>query len=123
MRVSELSERTGVSVHRLRRWESGGLLRARRDHHGVRRFDESSVRVVTFVSMARDLGFGLDEIAALVPDYAAGRLGIDDLVARLQARLTEIDVQIVELERQRERVVDHVAWFEARRPRPDQETP
>ena len=118
MRVSELSERTGVSIHRLRRPESAGLLRARRDPNGVRRFDPDAVRVVTFVAMARDLGFGLERIARLVPDYAAGRLGIDELVAHLQDRLTEIDAQVADLHEQRRRVVDHVAWFDARRPTP-----
>ena len=118
MRVSELSERTGVSIHRLRRWESAGLLRARRDPNGVRRFDPDAVRVVTFVAMARDLGFGLERIARLVPDYAAGRLGIDELVDHLQDRLTEIDAQVADLHEQRRRVVDHVAWFDARRPTP-----
>ncbi len=116
MRVSELSERTGVSVHRLRRWESAGLLRARRDPNGVRRFESDTVRVVTSVAMVRDLGFGLDRIARLVPDYAAGRLGIDELVDHLQDRLTEIDAQIADLHEQRRRVVEHVAWFDARRP-------
>lgn len=122
MRVSELSERTGVSIHRLRRWESAGLLRARRDANGVRRFDAETIRVVTFVAMARDLGFGLDRIADLVPDYAAGRLGIDELVDHLQDRLTEIDAQIADLQDQRRRVVDHVAWFDARRPDSTKET-
>ncbi len=118
MRVSELSERTGVSIHRLRRWETGGLLTAVRTERGERRFGEESVRVVTFVAMARDLGFGLDEVARVVPDYVAGRLGIDDLVGILQERLTDIDHQIDQLQAQRQQVVDHVAWFEARRPRP-----
>ena len=116
MRVSELSDRTGVSIHRLRRWESSGLLHAQRDPHGVRRFDETAVRVVTFVAMARDLGFGLDHIGRLVPDFAAGRLSIDELVEHLQTRLTEIDTQIEDLLDQRQRVVAHVAWFDARRP-------
>ncbi len=91
MRVSELSERTGVSIHRLRRWESAGLVRARRDGHGVRHFDDTVVRVVTFV-------------------------------ARLHRRAAEIDRQIADLTAQRARVVDHVAWFEARRPTPTEET-
>lgn len=116
MRVSELSERTGVSIHRLRRWESAGLLHAQRDPNGVRRFESDTVRVVTFVAMARDLGFGLNRIARLVPDYTAGRLGIDELVDHLHDRLTEIDAQIADLHEQRRRVVDHLAWFDARRP-------
>lgn len=116
MRVSELSERTGVSIHRLRRWESAGLLRARRDPNCVRRFSPETVRVVTFVAMARDLGFGLERIGRLVPDYAAGRLGIDELVTHLKDRLCEIDAQVADLHEQRRRIVDHVAWFDARRP-------
>ncbi len=111
-----------MSIHRLRRWESAGLLRAQRDDLGTRRFDDDTVRVVTFVAMARDLGFGLDEIASLVPDYAAGRLGIDELVSRLHRRITAIDAEIATLQQQRRRVVDHVAWFEARRPTPTKET-
>ncbi|EFQ82907.1 transcriptional regulator, MerR family [Aeromicrobium marinum DSM 15272] len=123
MKVSELSRRTGVSIHRLRRWEAAGLVQAHRDGRGVRHFDDAAVRVVTFVAMARDLGFGLDRIGRIAPGYAAGRVSIDEYVGHLQTRLTEIDAQIAELQEQRRRVVDHVAWFDARRPHPLEESP
>ena len=49
MRVSELSRRTGVSIHRLRRWESAGLVPARRTESGVREFGEDAVRALAYV--------------------------------------------------------------------------
>ncbi|MBF6215153.1 MerR family transcriptional regulator [Nocardia puris] len=118
MRVSQLAHRTGVSVHRLRRWESAGLIRSHRTGRGeVREFDESSVRETIFVSMARDMGFDLDTIAALMPRYRAGTVTIDEMVAHLHARLADVEAQLAEQRALRDRLIEHIAWFEDRRPR------
>ena len=115
MRVSELSRRTGVSIHRLRRWESAGLVPARRTESGVREFGEDAIRAATFVSMGRDLGFDLAGISDVLPRYADGTLSIEEMLDLFAQRLLAVERQIHELTDLRGRLVDHVAWFEARR--------
>ena len=56
MKVSELAQRTKVSVHRLRRYEAMGLIIAQRDTSGYREFTDRTVREVIFIAMSRDLG-------------------------------------------------------------------
>lgn len=115
MRISQLSQRTGVSVHRLRRYESDGLLQATRTASGYRDFSEHAPREVTFIAMGRQMGFSLAALAELLPRYRAGTLTIDEMVDRLKLRIGEIDTLIAAQRALRKRLVEHIAWFEARR--------
>ncbi len=51
MRISELSAKTRVSVHRLRRYESAGLIDSQRLPNGYRDYDDKTVRYVVFIAM------------------------------------------------------------------------
>jgi len=115
MRISELAERTGVSTHRLRRYESLGLIRAARTHGGYRQFDERTSREVVFISMGRDLGFSLKTLAESLPRYRAGTLTIDEMIFTMQRRIAEVDAAIAEQRALRRKLVSHIAWFEKRR--------
>ena len=44
MRISELSAKTQVSVHRLRRYEADGLIESQRLPNGYRKYDEKTVK-------------------------------------------------------------------------------
>jgi len=114
MRISELARRTGVSTHRLRRYESLGLIRAERTAGGYREFGERTAREVVFISMGRDLGFSLKLLAETLPRYRAGTLTIDEMVLSLRQRIGEVDAQIAEQRALRARLVSHIAWFKRR---------
>lgn len=120
MRISELARRTGVSVHRLRRYEDAGLIRADRGASGYRRFSEPTVREVVFLAMGRDLGFSLTELAEFLPRYRAGTLRPDELADRFQARIAEVDAVLAAQQALRQRLVDHVAWLQQRQQAIDQ---
>ncbi len=115
MRISQLSQRTGVSVHRLRRYESDGLLQATRTAGGYRDYPEHALREVTFIAMGRQMGFSLASLAELLPRYRAGTLTIDEMIERLKLRISEIDALIAAHRVLRKRLVEHIGWFEARR--------
>ena len=87
MRISQLAQRTGVSAHRLRRWESLGMLQAERTTGGYREYAERSTREVTFIAMGREMGFSLPALAELLPRYRAGTLTIDEMVDGLPRRM------------------------------------
>lgn len=116
IRISELAERTGVSVHRLRRYEADGLIRATRGaHSGYREFDERTVREVIFLGMGREIGLSLKVLADALPRFRAGTLSITEMIDTLERRIAEVDAEIVERQALRERLVSHIAWFEQRR--------
>ncbi len=115
MKVSELAERTGVSVHRLRRYEAQGLIGAQRSAGGYREFTERTVREVIFISMSRDLGFSLQDIGETLPSYRAGKLTFDQMVERMQTRIAEVDAQIAAQRTVRAKLVSHIAWLKKRK--------
>lgn len=112
MKVSELALRTGVSAHRLRRYEDLGLIRAERTGAGYRAFAERAVREVTFIAMSRDLGFSLKEIGESLPRYRAGTLTFDQLIEIMRDRIDDVDRQIAEQRGLRRKLVSHIAWLE-----------
>lgn len=111
MKISELAERTGVSVHRLRRYEADGLIRAERRPSGYREFGEGAVREVIFVSMGRDLGFSLKELSEAIPRYRSGRLSFEQVIDAMRSRIAEVDALIAEQRALRQRLVSHIAWL------------
>jgi MerR family transcriptional regulator, copper efflux regulator len=115
MKISELAQRTGVSVHRLRRYEAAGLIHAERQPSGYREFSERAVREVVFISMGRDLGFSLQDLADTVPRYRAGTLTFDQMVEAMQARIGEVDAVIAEQRTLRKKLVSHIAWLQQRK--------
>ena len=57
MRISELSAKTQVSVHRLRRYEAAGFIASQRSPNGYRDYDEKTVRLVVFIAKIQGHGF------------------------------------------------------------------
>lgn len=115
MKISDLARRTGVSVHRLRRYEDAGLIHAQRLSSGYREFSERTVRDVVFISMGRDLGFSLQDLADTLPRYRAGTLTFEQLVESMQARVAEVDAVIAEQRALRKKLVSHIGWLEQRK--------
>jgi DNA-binding transcriptional MerR regulator len=66
IRISNLAEKTGFAAATLRYYETIGLLRPARDANGYRRYRPEDVDRLRFVAGAKQLGFGLTEIAGLL---------------------------------------------------------
>jgi DNA-binding transcriptional MerR regulator len=65
--IGQMSRRTGVKVTTIRYYESRGLIPApARTEGGQRRYDAAALERLAFLRHARDLGFGLDDIAELI---------------------------------------------------------
>jgi len=65
--IGELSRRTGVNIETVRYYERAGVLpKPPRTGGGHRVYDEGLLKRLTFVRRARELGFSLDEIRALL---------------------------------------------------------
>jgi MerR family copper efflux transcriptional regulator len=67
LNIGQVSKATGVSLRMIRHYESIGLmpLPDRRDN-GYRDYPPRSIERLRFIANARDLGFSVDEISALL---------------------------------------------------------
>ena len=66
--IGYLSERTGVAVSAIRYYEAQGLLHPWRNDGGQRRFERADIRRISFVLIAQQFGFSLEEIRTLLAD-------------------------------------------------------
>ena len=111
MRISELSAKTQVSVHRLRRYEAAGLITSQRLPNGYRDYDEKTVKHVIFIAMSREMGFSLPVIAEYLPRFKAGKLSAQDMIEVILARVAEIEQLMNEQQALRQKLMDHIGWF------------
>lgn len=66
MKISEVTERSGVPASTLRYYERLGLLAAHRSPNGYRDFDEGHLERLDFIAAAKRLGLELPEIRRLL---------------------------------------------------------
>lgn len=106
IRIGELSGRTGCNIETIRYYERVGLLPPpNRSASRYRLYDSSDVRRLTFVRRARELGFSLDEVRALLALSAAEQDEACNQVRALAAsHLADVQAKIVDL-RTMERVL------------------
>lgn len=112
MRISELSAKTRVSVHRLRRYEADGLIESQRLPNGYRVYDDKTVKHVIFIAMSREMGFSLPFIAEYLPRFKTGQLSAKDMIEAIHQRVAEIDQLVTEQKALRKKLIDHIGWFE-----------
>ncbi len=60
--IGRLAERTGLAVSAIRFYEEKGLVSSTRDAGGRRQFVPSDIRRLSFVLIAQQLGFSLEQI-------------------------------------------------------------
>jgi len=66
MNIGQAADRSGVSAKMIRYYESIRLLKVFRRDNGYRDYDDADVAVLQFIRRTRDLGFSLEEVAALL---------------------------------------------------------
>ena len=103
--IGALSERTGVSRSALRYYEDEGLIHAERTTGGQRRYPRATLRRVSFIRVAQQLGLRLDEIRDALASLPDNRTPTERDWERLsRAWRPRIDAQIAMLERLRDRL-------------------
>ena len=71
--IGQLAARTGLSVSAIRFYEARGLVAPSRNQGRQRRFPRSDIRRLSFVLIAQQVGFTIEEIRALLAALPQGR--------------------------------------------------
>jgi MerR family Zn(II)-responsive transcriptional regulator of zntA len=101
MLISELSKRTGVSVHTIRFYEKSGLIQGRRKvevkSNRYFHYNDEAVEKLELIKDAKSVGFTLQEINQLMDAWYSNRLSVAKKLAVLDAKILSIDEKIKQL--------------------------
>jgi MerR family redox-sensitive transcriptional activator SoxR len=105
MAIGDLARRTGLSVSAIRFYEARGLVSALRSRGGQRRFLRSDIRRLSFIRIAQQLGFSIEEIAARLAALPQGRTPTRADWTRISRGFRRVlDERMAMIERMRERL-------------------
>jgi len=108
--IGEASKATGVSVKMLRYYEEIRLVRpALRTTSGYRVYSEKDISMLRFVRRARDLGFQVKQIAALLDLWQDGSRASADVKSLAQDHVRELMQRRRELDQADEPEVEGIA--------------
>jgi Hg(II)-responsive transcriptional regulator len=103
LRIGEVAQQAGIGVETVRFYEREGLLEEpNRKASGYREYGHEAVAVLRFIRRAKELGFTLKEIKALLElrlDTSATRAQIRE---QAKAKVVDIEARIADLERMRD---------------------
>ncbi len=98
--IGELSKRTGVHIETIRYYERVKLLPDPPRSRGNRRlYDENHLKRLTLIARARELGFSLGEIRALLALADAGNFTCDEMRTLTLDHLESVRAKIANLQR------------------------
>lgn len=98
MNIGQAADRSGVSAKMVRHYESLGLLsRIRRTESGYRQYAEKEVHTLRFIRRARNLGFGMAEIAELLKLWQNRRRASADVKRIALAHVADLDRRMEEM--------------------------
>jgi MerR family transcriptional regulator, redox-sensitive transcriptional activator SoxR len=101
--IGELSARTGVAASALRYYETEELIHATRSAAGQRRYPRETIRRVSFIRVAQQVGLSLHEIRAALARLPGNRTpGRQDWQRLSAAWRPRLDAQIALLEHLRD---------------------
>ena len=109
MNIGKVSSASGVSQRMIRHYEKIGLIpeAARRDS-GYRDYDDRDLHTLRFIGRARDLGFPIDDIRALLALWIDRSRSSADVKRLALARATELRDRISVLDGMR-KTLEHLA--------------
>ncbi len=109
MQIGEIAAASGVTAKMIRHYESIGLIdAARRTDGGYRAYGDDDVKLLRFVRRARNLGFSIKEIGALLALWRDRARASAEVKRLALAHIAELDAKILALRSMRDSL-DHLA--------------
>jgi len=112
MLISELSKKTGLSIHTLRYYENYGLFNGVTNEkvktNNYKQYDENLVEKIELIKEAKEIGFTLSEIKKLLDSWHSKKLSVEKKVEILELKIKEIDDKIRQLKQVRKFLVDGI---------------
>lgn len=109
MNIGSASSASGVSAKMIRHYEETGLVPpAARTQSGYRMYSEADVHTLRFIRRARNLGFSVKQIAALLGLWRDRRRASARVKALAEEHIAELDCRILEMTEMR-RTLAHLA--------------
>jgi len=101
MLISELSKRTGVSIHTLRYYENIGLIRGESDENvksnNYKEYHEILVEKINWIIESKKAGFTLAEISTLLHEWFNGNFTVSEKIKIGEKKIREVDDKIKQL--------------------------
>lgn len=98
MNISQAATSSGVSAKMIRHYEQVGLFpQPQRTEAGYRQYTQTEVHTLRFIRRARDLGFSIQQIGALVGLWHDRRRPSRQVKALAEAHIQELDLKVQEL--------------------------
>jgi MerR family copper efflux transcriptional regulator len=102
LNIGQAADASGLSVKMIRHYEEIGLLpTVRRTHSGYRMYGENEVHMLKFIRHARNLGFSMKQIEALLGLWRDTRRPSSKVKALAQDHIADLERKIQELESMR----------------------
>jgi Cu(I)-responsive transcriptional regulator len=99
MNIGQAAKATGVSAKMIRHYESVGLLpEARRTEAGYRQYADKELGTLRFIRSARDLGFSIEQIRALLGLWQDQRRPSREVKALAQAHIDQLEAKLRDMQ-------------------------
>ena len=99
MNIGEAARQAGINAKRVRHYEAIGLLpKAARSGANYRSYSENDVHTLRFIRQARDLGFAIGDIRALLALWRDRRRPSREVKKLVQRHTDELRARIAELQ-------------------------
>lgn len=109
MNIGQASTAAAVSAKMIRHYEALGLLpKVPRSESGYRQYDDASVHTLRFIRRARDLGFSIKEIEALLALWRNRRRASGDVKRIALAHAADLQRRIDAMQAM-QRTLSHLA--------------
>ena len=102
MNISQVARLVGLSVHTLRYYEKIGLVNLSKDErqrNNYRRYDQSTIDLLTTLKNFREMGFSIADIKGLQKSWKQDELNCGELTDVITSKIEELSLQIKMLEK------------------------